>query len=72
MAGSLSARCSGPARHEETILATAICRSTRSSPGRSPRWWGDPTKKDWGLASLEGGDVMPIGNRTVLIGMSEQ
>ena len=27
---------------------------------------------DFGLASLEGGDVMPIGNGTVLIGMSER
>jgi arginine deiminase len=34
-------------------------------------WWGDP-EIDWGLATLEGGDVMPIGNGTVLIGMSER
>ncbi|HTN81050.1 MAG TPA: arginine deiminase family protein, partial [Acidimicrobiales bacterium] len=27
---------------------------------------------DFGMSSLEGGDVMPIGNRTVLIGMSER
>src|SRR4051795_12780049 len=27
---------------------------------------------DFGLASLEGGDVMPIGNGAVLIGMSER
>ncbi|MFP3758722.1 arginine deiminase family protein, partial [Cupriavidus sp. SIMBA_020] len=27
---------------------------------------------DHGLATLEGGDVMPIGNKTVLIGMSER
>ncbi len=27
---------------------------------------------DFGLASMEGGDVMPIGNGTVLIGMSER
>lgn len=30
------------------------------------------TVEDFGLASLEGGDVMPIGNETVLIGMSER
>lgn len=34
-------------------------------------WWGDP-EADTGMASLEGGDVMPIGNRTVLVGMSER
>ena len=27
---------------------------------------------DFGMASLEGGDVMPIGNGTVLIGTSER
>ncbi len=31
-------------------------------------WW----LRDFGRATLEGGDVMPIGNRTVLIGMSER
>ena len=34
-------------------------------------WWGDP-EQDWGLATFEGGDIMPIGNRTVLMGMSER
>ena len=42
-----------------------------TSPARSTMWWGDPTS-DWGLATLEGGDVMPIGNGIVLIGMSER
>ena len=34
-------------------------------------WWGDP-ERDWGLSTLEGGDVMPIGNGAVLIGRSER
>ncbi|RDD68815.1 arginine deiminase [Paracoccus versutus] len=34
-------------------------------------WWGDPDR-DHGLATLEGGDVMPIGNGTVLVGMGER
>jgi len=29
-------------------------------------------QEDWGRASLEGGDVMPIGNRTVLVGIGER
>jgi arginine deiminase len=29
-------------------------------------------QEDWGRASLEGGDVMPIGNKTVLIGIGER
>jgi arginine deiminase len=34
-------------------------------------WWGDPNA-DHGLATLEGGDVMPIGKGNVLIGLSER
>ena len=60
-----------PARHEETILATAIYRFHPDFAGKVNVWWGDPTE-DWGLASLEGGDVMPIGKGCVLIGMSER
>ena len=60
-----------PARHEETILATAIYRFHPEFAGKVKEWWGDPTQ-DWGMATLEGGDVMPIGNRTALIGMSER
>ena len=60
-----------PARHEETILATAIYRFHPDFAGKVNVWWGDPTQ-DWGLASLEGGDVMPIGKGCVLIGMSER
>lgn len=60
-----------PARHEETILTTAIYRFHPDFAGKVDVWWGDPTR-DWGLATLEGGDVMPIGNKTVLVGMSER
>src|SRR5690606_1191765 len=60
-----------PARHEETILTSAIYKFHPDFAGKVNVWWGDPTR-DHGLATLEGGDVMPIGNRTVLIGMSER
>lgn len=60
-----------PARHEETILATAIYRFHPDFVGKVNVWWGDPTL-EWGLATLEGGDVMPIGKGAVLIGMSER
>ena len=60
-----------PARHEETILATAIYKFHPDFVGNVKLWWGDPTQ-DWGMATLEGGDVMPIGNKTVLVGMSER
>jgi len=60
-----------PARHEETILTTSIYRYHPEFAGKVDVWWGDPTES-WGRATVEGGDVMPIGNKTVLIGMSER
>ena len=60
-----------PARHEETILTMAIYKFHPDFAGKVNFWWGDPTR-DWGLATLEGGDVMPIGKGNVLIGMSER
>ena len=33
--------------------------------------WGDPAQ-DYGLATLEGGDVMPVGDGLVLVGMGER
>ena len=60
-----------PARHEETILTTSIYKFHPDFAGKVNVWWGDPTK-DWGLATIEGGDVMPIGRGNVLIGMSER
>jgi arginine deiminase len=60
-----------PARREETILTTAIYKFHPDFAGKVNVWWGDPIH-DHGLATLEGGDVMPIGKGNVLIGMSER
>jgi arginine deiminase len=50
----------------------AVDTAVKTSYGAGVKvWWGDP-EKDWGLATLEGGDVMPAGNGVVLIGMSER
>ena len=59
-----------PARHDETLLMKAIYTFHPDFIG-ARIWWGNP-EKDWGLATLEGGDVMPAGNGVVLIGMSER
>jgi len=59
-----------PARHDETLLMKAIYTFHPGFAG-ARIWWGDP-EKDWGLATFEGGDVMPVGNGVVLIGMSER
>jgi arginine deiminase len=59
-----------PARHDETLLMKALYRFHPDLADANV-WWGDP-EQDWGLATLEGGDVMPAGNGVVLIGMSER
>ena len=56
---------------EETILTAAIYKLHPDFAGKVKVWWGDPTE-DHGMATLEGGDVMPIGKGNVLIGMSER
>jgi arginine deiminase len=61
-----------PARHDETLLYKAIYTFHPDfADAKVNVWWGDP-EKDWGLATFEGGDVMPIGNGVVLVGMSER
>ena len=60
-----------PARHGETLLMKAVYAFHPDFAGQVKVWWGDP-EQDWGLATLEGGDVMPIGNGVVLVGMSER
>src|SRR4029453_6978265 len=59
-----------PARHDETLLMKAIYQFHPDFVG-STIWWGDP-EQDWGQATFEGGDIMPVGNGVVLMGMSER
>ncbi|HEY5841095.1 MAG TPA: arginine deiminase [Mycobacterium sp.] len=59
-----------PARHDETLLMKAIYEVHPDYVG-STVWWGDP-EESWGLATIEGGDVLIPGNGVVLIGMSER
>ncbi|MFG2944067.1 arginine deiminase [Streptomyces adustus] len=59
-----------PARHGETLLMKAIYQFHPEYVG-STVWWGDP-ERDWGQATFEGGDIMPVGNGVVLMGMSER
>jgi arginine deiminase len=59
-----------PARHDETLLYKAIYEFHPDFVG-STVWWGDP-EREWGQATFEGGDIMPVGNRVVLMGMSER
>jgi arginine deiminase len=61
-----------PARRQETLLTAAIYKHHPFFTGREFEfWWGDP-ETDHKLAFIEGGDVMPVGNGCVLIGMGER
>jgi arginine deiminase len=61
-----------PARRKETLYLTAIYKHHPEFKGGDFKiWWGDPDV-DHGSATLEGGDVMPVGNGVALIGMGER
>src|SRR3990167_6448870 len=60
-----------PARRQETLLTAAVYRFHPLFAGKVKTWWGDHDV-DHGGATLEGGDVMPLGNGVVLIGMGER
>ncbi|MGW6535173.1 arginine deiminase [Streptomyces sp. NPDC055051] len=59
-----------PARHGETLLMKAV-HTHHPDFKDATVWWGDP-ERDWGQATFEGGDIMPVGNGVVLMGMSER
>jgi len=58
-------------RREETLLTASIYKFHPDFAGKVKVWWGDP-EKNFGSATLEGGDVLIPGNGVVLIGMSER
>jgi len=61
-----------PARRPETLLQRAVYKfHPRFTDATFQIWWGD-TDAPCGAATIEGGDVMPIGNGVVLIGMGER
>ncbi|WP_158801523.1 arginine deiminase [Acidisoma sp. L85] len=61
-----------PARRPEALNVGAVYRfHPRFRAAKFDTWW-DGTANFAGTATLEGGDVMPIGNGVVLIGMGER
>jgi arginine deiminase len=62
-----------PARRPETVFMEAIYRwhPLFAQDGGVKVWHGG-VEQDWGRATVEGGDVMPIGNGAVMIGMGER
>ena len=68
-----------PARRREAYNVAAIYRAHPMFRDADFEFWYPPLgddgrldRVDFGLASMEGGDVMPIGNGAVLIGMGER
>ncbi|HEU5214288.1 MAG TPA: arginine deiminase [Gaiellaceae bacterium] len=61
-----------PARQKETLNVEAIYRfHPRFKSADFPIWFGG-VDHDWGGATLEGGDVMPVGNGVLLVGQGER
>ena len=61
-----------PARKPESMIVEAIYRfHPMFAAEQFPIWLGG-ADEDWGRAHVEGGDVQPIGNGAVMIGMGER
>jgi arginine deiminase len=61
-----------PARQHETLNLEAVYRfHPRFKDAGFPIWYGG-FDHDWGGASIEGGDIMPVGDGVVLVGQGER
>ena len=61
-----------PARQHETLNLEAVYRfHPRFGEAKVEIWFGG-VDHDWGSASLEGGDIMPVGDGVVLVGQGER
>lgn len=61
-----------PARQHEVINVEAVYRfHPRFRDAGFPIWFGG-VDHDWGSASIEGGDIMPVGDGVVLVGQGER
>jgi arginine deiminase len=61
-----------PARQHETLNVEAVYRFHPRFKGADlPIWYGG-FDHDWGTASIEGGDIMPVADGVVLIGQGER
>jgi len=60
-----------PARRPETVFMEAIYRYHETFQEEFKVWYGG-VESDWGPATVEGGDVMPLGKGVAMIGMGER
>jgi arginine deiminase len=61
-----------PARQLETLNVEAIYRFHSRFRDADFQIWFGGADHDWGTARMEGGDMMPVGDGVVLIGMGER
>jgi arginine deiminase len=61
-----------PARQNETLNLEAVYRfHPRFRDAGFPIWFGG-VDHDWGTAAMEGGDMMPVGDGVLLVGLGER
>jgi arginine deiminase len=61
-----------PARQLETLNVEAIYRFHPRFRDADFKIWFGGADHDWGSARMEGGDMMPVGDGVVLVGMGER
>ena len=61
-----------PARQLETLNVEAIYRFHPRFRDADFKIWFGGADHDWGTARMEGGDMMPVGDGVVLVGMGER
>jgi len=61
-----------PARQPETLLQRAVYKFHPRFKGADFKIWFGDSDENFGATKIEGGDVMPVGNGVVLIGMGER
>ena len=61
-----------PARKPETMIMETIYRFHPMFAAEKFSIWLGGSDEDWGRCHVEGGDVQPIGNGAVMIGMGER
>jgi arginine deiminase len=61
-----------PARQLETLNCEAIYRFHPRFRDAAFEIWFGGADRDWGMARMEGGDMMPVGDGVVLVGMGER
>jgi arginine deiminase len=61
-----------PARQNETLNVEAIYRFHPRFRDADFQIWFGGVDHNWGTAAIEGGDIMPIGDGVVLVGLGER